>query len=511
MKTAIIAVPRLEPHRPPPGPAIVAKICKEQGHTVTAYDLNIKLYRHCLATGQSYHNYDGVFDKLIEPSDAQLEVINSFIEYWTNIISQEKYDYIMVGVFGESATWFAEKLFRQIRPMTNARIIVGGMGVGTTALINENFSFGENMRSQNLIDDYIVGEAEHNLIKCLNGETGPGINNSQFFQIDNIENLPLPDYSVFDLDEYEYLLNNRREIYITGSRGCVRKCTYCDVERFWPKYRYRSGQSIANEIVDNYERLGITRFYFTDSLVNGSLKVFSDFCDKLAGYNFKERINWSGQFIFRSKKSIPKDHFATMAAAGAEILYVGIETGSDRVRNEMGKNFNNEDLAYQFEECSQNNIKLMPLMFTGYVTETLIDHKENLEFFKHWQKYVADGTIIGIELGSNLMIFPGSPISRMIDEHQIKFLLDENQQPNPTLWYSELNPDLTLREQVRRKIEVHEAAIQYKWPVWRQKSRLQQLKKYVIQNKLHEKDHDFYQIVSDSNNKKTVIPIVKKI
>lgn len=507
MKTAIVAVPRLEPHRPPPGPAIVAKLCSNLGHDVTAYDLNIKLYRYCQHIGQNYHDYDGVFDTLAEPTTQQLQFLEEFIKHWCDIICQDDYDYIMVSVFGMSATWFAEKFLTQIRPMTDAKIIIGGMGVGTTSLIDETVSFGEKMRSRNLVNDFIVGEAEYNLVKCLNGESGPGINNSQFHQIDDIENLPLPDYGVFDLDEYDYLLTDRREVYITGSRGCVRKCTYCDVERYWPKYRYRSGQSIANEIIDNYERFGVTRFYFTDSLVNGSLKVFSDFTDKLASYNFKEPINWSGQFIFRSQKTIPRDHFATMAASGAEILYVGIETGSDRVRKEMGKNFTNEDIEFQLAECSRNNIKVMPLMFTGYITETLEDHKENLKFFKRWQKYVADGTIAGVELGSNLIILPGAPVSKMLDEHQIRFLLDKNQDPMAALWYSESNPDLTLREQIRRKIEVHESAIQYKWPVWRQKSRLQELQQYIIQNKLWEDQSVFYKIVGDQGHPKTVIPI----
>lgn len=508
MRTAVVAVPRLEPHRPPPGPAIVARVCKNLGHDVAAYDLNIKLFRRCQELGIDYNEFDSVFDKAAPPTHQQLIFLTGFINYWAQDLANKNYDYIMVSVFGDSATWFAERFFQTLRPLTSAKIVVGGMGVGTVSLVDESLSFGQRMRTQNLIDDFIVGEAEHNLVKYLKGNTGPGINNSQFNQIDDIENLPLPDYEIFDLNDYDYLLKNRREVYITGSRGCVRKCTYCDVERYWPKYRYRSGQSIANEIIDNYERLGVTRFYFTDSLVNGSLKVFSDFCDKLAAYNFKDQINWSGQFIFRSKKTIPKDHFATMAAAGAEILYVGIETGSDRVRNEMGKNFNNDDIAFQLEQCSQNRIGVMPLMFTGYVTETLQDHQENLEFFKRYQRYVADGTIIGVELGSNLIILPGSPVAQQIDQHHMMFLLDQDQQPSPLLWYSQLNPDLTLREQIRRKLEVHETAIKYKWPVWRQKSRLQSLKKYVIENKLWNDYTTFYKIVdNNTGSKKSVIPI----
>lgn len=508
MKTAVIAIPRLEPHRPPPGPAIVGRICRQLGHTVTAYDLNIKLFGHCQKHNQDYHAFDTVFDRAADPTPEQLLFLDSFISRWSHHIADQNYDFVMISVFGISATWFAERFLTQIRNLTTAKILLGGMGVGSVSLVDDTVSFGQRMRDAALIDDFIVGEAEHNLVKYLQGQTGPGINNSLFHQIDDIENLPTPDYSVYNLNEYDYLVPDRKEVYITGSRGCVRRCTYCDIEKYWPKYRYRSGQSIANEIIDNYERLGITRFYFTDSLINGSLKVFSDFCDKLAAYNFKNKINWSGQFIFRTQRTIPKDHFAVMAAAGAETLYVGLETGSDRVRRAMGKNFDNDDIEFQLDQCSRNKITVMPLMFTGYVTETLNDHRENLQFFKRFQRYVADGTIMGIELGMNLAILPGSPVAKMMEEHQLRFLLDQDQQPDITLWYSESNPELTHREQIRRKIEVHETAIKYKWPVWRQKSRLQSLKKWIVQNQLWEEKNIFYKIVdSDSSSKKTVIPI----
>lgn len=509
MKTLVIAVPRLETHRPPPGPAIVANICESQGHSVSAYDLNIELLVYCKSKGVDYYGFDSVFDLISAPSAEQEKIIVEFMDAWANKVASESYDYIMYAVFGRSGLWFAEKFLKVLRPLTSAKIVAGGMGIGTFSLTNAKTCFGERMRSQGLINDYIVGEAEHNLVKYFNGETGPGINNTDYNQIDDIENLPEPDYSYFDLDKYEYLYPGQREVYITGSRGCVRKCTYCDVERFWPKYRYRSGQSISDEIIRNYEKFGVTRFYFTDSLVNGSLKVFADMCDKLAAYKFETPIKWSGQFIFRPRRSVPKDHFATMAAAGADHLFVGIESGSDRIRFDMGKDFTNEDIDFQLEECSKYGIKIIPLTFTGYLTETLDDHLDNLKMFTRWKRYVADGTIVGIELGCNFTIYPGAPVEAMIESHEISFMLDQHGEPNIAYWQSGANPDLTIREQVRRKAEVHYTAIKHNWPVWRQHSRLRDFKNYIMRYQLWE-DQDFYKIVTDANNKKTVIPIINK-
>lgn len=505
-KTVVLSIPRLEPHRPPPGPAIIAKVCEQQGQEVTAYDLNIKFFNYCKKRNHDYHGFDQVWNRFANPSPEQSAIIEKFIDIWSNRVITENYDYIMLGVFGSSGTVFAKMFLEKIRPLTTAKIIIGGMGAGTTGLTNPEDCFGHQLKQQGLIDTYIVGEGEVALVKALNNEEGPGINNTEVSQVDDLDKLPQPDYKFYDLNEYDYLQPGEKEVFITGSRGCVRKCTYCDIERYWPKFRYRSGQNIADEIIDNYERFGITRFYFTDSLINGSFKAFNDMCEKLAAYKFDHPLSWSGQFIFRDRKSIPKDHFSTVKAAGADVLMVGIETGSDRVRFDMGKKFTNEDIDFQLEEFSKYGIHIVPLMFTGYITETLEDHRENLKIFERWQKYVADGTIVGMELGTSLIILPGAPVERMIDSHGLSFIVDSQMEPDLKLWWSESNPDLTIKERIRRKLEVHETAIKYAYPVWRQANRLTELKELILKHDLHKQElQKFYKLVPNGNDTKVAV------
>jgi radical SAM superfamily enzyme YgiQ (UPF0313 family) len=357
IKTAIINVPRLEPHRPPPGPAIIANICKAQGHNVVAYDLNIKFYHFCKLYNLDYYEFDLYWDKVVPLIGDKLDIVEKFIDYYCQELARGDFNYIMIGIFGHSGHIFSEIFLKKLRQCTSSIIVIGGMGVGSYSLLNHNQYFGNRMRELGYVDYFVVGEGESSIINILNNQPGPGINNPEFSQIEEINNLPIPDYSIYNLDEYDYLLPGIKEVFITGSRGCVRKCTYCDVERYWPKYRYRTGESIANEIIHNYETLGVTKFYFTDSLVNGSIKAFDDMCNKLANYKFDTKISWSGQFIFREQRSIPKDHYKMIAESGADILFVGIETGSDKIRAEMGKKFTNDDIEYQLAECSKYGVQ----------------------------------------------------------------------------------------------------------------------------------------------------------
>ena len=226
----------------------------------------------------------------------------------------------------------------------------------------------------------------------------------------------------------------------------MRRCTYCDVPYHWPKYRWRAGDNVAEEIISHYERFGVTKFYFTDSLVNGSMKSFSDMCNKLAAYKFDRKITWSGQFIIKPRNQVTDDYFDMIAAAGGTQFYVGIETGSDRVRWDMDKKFTNEDVDHHLHHFSRVGMKMFFLMLTGYVTETLEDHADTLVMFPRWQHYVADGTIRGIDLGPTLIILANTPLDHMREELGLSFV---NGDPKSWMdWNEEVMNDIAKTDYI---------------------------------------------------------------
>lgn len=477
MRNLVISVPRLEIHRPPISTAIVAETIRLEGAEVEAMDLNCDFF-HYVADRQTYYNYDEIWDRLREPSLNEIKNIIKFIKL--KLPTMDKYDRYWISVFGSSATLFTSILCRVIRKhLKNKIIILGGQGVQEMDIGENEQYFGTIMKKQGLCDMFLTGEGEKVIKLVLDGKNeGPGINNINSIQIDDLDTLPFPNYGFYDLDKYDYL-SKSKEVFIVGSRGCVRRCTYCDVARYWPKFRYRTGTNIASEMINHYEKHGVTQFYFTDSLINGSMKAFNDMCEILAKYNsdHKAGFSWKGQFIFRPMNQVPKDHFATVAAAGGKEFYVGVETGSDKIRWEMDKKFTNEDIDYQLEEFSKHNINVFFLMLIGYVTETLDDHKDTLKMFKRWQKYVATGTIKGIDLATGLKFLKDTPLERQMGQHEVYFLgSDEGQQTDSDMWQAHTNPDLDVPERVRRRIETHEEAIKYNWPIWRGEQRLSGVK-----------------------------------
>jgi len=483
MKNLLVAVPQLEVHRPPVSTALLAGILHGAGHTVSCLDLNIQMYTEW--GEREYYEYVDVWEKTREPTQEEIDKIKHFI--LEHLIPHcDNNTRVLISVFTSNSQIFTKLACQLVQAdYPQCEIILGGMGCTN--------GFGPYMLEEKLCNHVVYGEGEQALLNLLEGNTSyPGVDDEATqVQVNDLNTVSFPDYSDVNFDKYDYLYSGRREVNIVGSRGCVRKCTYCNVAAYWPKFRYRSGQNIADEIINYYEKHGVSQFYFTDSLINGSLKAFRDMCDKLANYNqtHKAGFSWGGQFIFKQKKTVTDDYFDMIAQAGGDQFYVGVETGSDKIRWEMDKKFTNEDIDYHLEHFRRVGLRCFFLMIIGYHTETLQDHHDNLAMYSRWQKYVATGTISGIDLSTTLMFLPDTPLERMIDSHGIVFPTsmveaDGSVVANPLIWTSKSNPDLTFEERIRRRIEVHHHAMEYKWPIHRGVQRLQSLYSHVEAYKL---------------------------
>jgi hypothetical protein len=146
---------------------------------------------------------------------------------------------------------------------------------------------------------------------------------------------------------------------------------------------YRSGKSIANEIIEVKQKYNRTTFKFTDSLINGSMKAFREMLHILADYNNTQtsnadKIQWHSQWIVRNYRQSPEEDYQLMKESGCYGVDVGIESFSEKIRFELGKKFTDEDMWYCFEMLHKYNIHHTLLMFVGHPYETDDDHSITL-------------------------------------------------------------------------------------------------------------------------------------
>ena len=460
-KTLVINTPYLEPHRPPIAGAILCEVARQNGHEVHAIDLNINLFRdnENLWWQNKKKTYSFVYD---------IDIVPEYLYEYNLTASTLDVDWILLSQLTMFDFASLYDLCKWLKGKTRAKIVVGGPGT--------EFKFnletcGELLYNKNLVDYYIQGEGEICLVELFKGNTKyPGINGIPAKQIEDIEVLPLPNYNYYNLDMYDYP-NNERDFYVYGSRGCVKKCTFCDIEKYWPKYRYRKGSSIAQEMIRYYETHGTKNFYFADSLLNGSLKEFSKFCATLNSYPDARNFKWSGFFIIRPSASHSKEVFDMIKNSGGFFLNVGIETGVDRIRFEMDKKFTNEDVDWHLENCSRVGLTNQFQLMTTWPSETSQEHLEYLEIFKRWRPYVADGTISSAAINGH----PGLLADTRLSADPNLYYTDDvkNQTANKVLFYrSKKNKDFTVAERYQRTINILTEARRQKWPLDRLETKL---------------------------------------
>ena len=470
MHICLINLPKYEIHRPPLSVAILATICDQENVSYQCLDLSLDIWQ---SLPEDFYAIDEFCITGRIDSDVQ-DRLQQLIDWRVQTVIEQRPDTVFaLSLLSYWSIRVCEMVCDSIRRLSSCQIIIGGPG-----LYDQNWV--ADMKRHNRIDHYIVGEGEIPFRSFLQKQPQvPGLDNFEYQQIDDLDQYcVIPNYSKLPIDQYPYL-DGVKNFYITASRGCVRRCGYCDVEHQWKKYRYRSAENVAQEMIAQYERHGVTEFFFTDSLINGSMKMLDELCDRLIEYkaaNPEANFHWKGQYIFRPKNLVKESHIEKMAQAGVSYLIVGLETGSDRVRYDMDKKHTTDDAEWFLEKFKQHGISCHLLMLTGWVTETLEDHAETMGLFARWQKYVASSTITGVELGSTLAILEHSPVGRRIGELEISMINNKEY-----LWYSAKNPDLTIHERFRRRVETHREAMKYHWPITRGQYRLDTIKRNFLE------------------------------
>jgi hypothetical protein len=244
---------------------------------------------------------------------------------------------------------------------------------------------------------------------------------------------------------------------------------------------------VVEEIVRGKKQFGATVFQFTDSLLNGNMKTWRDINRKLIlakqADSELEPIRYLGQFICRTKLDQTERDWELMAAAGADMLVTGFESFSPNVRRHMGKHYSNADIDFHFAQSAKHGIKNVCLMFVGYPTETQQDHEYNIEFLHRYQRYAKAGVIHMVRWGYTGMFHANNKLGY---DDQVSIVTDPDfakklkNLPRGIQdiamgfgWLNERNPTLTLKERIRRRLELHELSVTLGWPQTRSREELQ--------------------------------------
>jgi hypothetical protein len=414
-KTLVIAVPILVPDALPYGPAVVSGILKHHGYDSTVWDLNIDLYQRY--TKQWNTVVDLLGNRAYRPSANQKPSVKDILSTIRQLVRRKleeiQPNLILLSVFSSQSLDVLIPLTTMIKEfLPDCYLLIGGRGLDNTERLTRQ-KYGDFYSRYLPADCWYLGDAENNLIYVLENKI-KGVFRSPPVTSQDLENMPPAEWKGYDFPLYcENVLQNLR-MPVTGSKGCVRECTFCDVASSWPKFVYRKGEDIGRELVNAYREHGIRKFEFTDNLVNGSIKNFRAMNTYIIEHE-PNVFDYIGYAICRPKNEFPKSDFSAARIAGASRFKVGIESGSESVRFNMKKKFSNDDISWFAENCHDNGIEQLWLMFVGYPTETEEDFQASIDLLKNHSHLTGNG-LITVFLSLPMMMTSGSAFMRKYGE-----------------------------------------------------------------------------------------------
>jgi len=453
----ICIVPKIFPDAPTVGPAVLKSHIESAGFSCEVIDLNIKLYNEFKQHGDEdqFFDKDSAFrcrdiEKVDEVFGENYKKYKYVFDEWINLFKEKNPKWIGLSLLTVMSSAVAIKLSQLIREnLPETKIIWGGAEV-TRGRTKKYFEHG-------LIDHWISGDGEVPIINLLKGEIdNDGIDDRPPYQLIDINSVLVPNYNDITWNEYPFI-NQPEPVYITGSRGCVKRCDFCNVYEIWPKYVFRSGESIANEIIQVKQKYNRTTFKFTDSLINGSMKAFREMLHILADFNNTrntedEKIRWHSQWIVRNFRQSPEEDYCLMKESGCYALDVGVESFSQAVRFELGKKFTDEDMWWCFEMLQKYEIHHTLLMFVGHPFETDIDHQITLDTIKklyekgYSTKRVNEKKLMYVSMANTMMLSDDTPVWNKVKD-ELEY------------WYNDWNwkfRDNTLEVRLKRLEEAND-------------------------------------------------------
>lgn len=327
--------------------------------------------------------YSVFFIKLSKESIIKLdEVIYSLFNYLSEFIELVVNDF-NPGVFGctVNKTQFpaALHMYKAIKKINKNILTCIGGGIFTDSMAVGSPNYESMLKgTEACIDKVVLGRGEILLLKILNGEF---VNSQRVFskndlnvtEIKNFEQ-DIPDLSDFDLNYYLY-------VAATASYSCPFQCSFCTASKYFGEYIKRDINIVVDDIARLKSTYGKQIFFMTDSLLN---PVIDDLSNEL----IKQKVYVYMDSYLRVDQGVTRESTIKWRKGGLYRVRLGVESGSQRVLDIMGKNITIEQTKNTLKNLALAGIKTTTYWVIGHPEETEEDFQLTLELISECKNYI---------------------------------------------------------------------------------------------------------------------------
>jgi len=210
----------------------------------------------------------------------------------------------------------------------------------------------------------------------------------------NLDRLPFPSRHLIDKRDYS---EAEEGVAIQATRGCPFNCVFCCSLVMGRRVRFRSPKNVVDEmemIGEDYHE----RFRFVDDTLTINKHHTLQLCTEMISRDINAKWSCSTR-----ADCVDKYLLETMYKAGCEYIAFGVESGSERIRNEIvKKHLGDKDLSTAFRLCKEVGIETGCYLMMGFPNETKIELCQTANI-----GIELDASIIGVHL---TQLMPGTEL-----------------------------------------------------------------------------------------------------
>lgn len=246
----------------------------------------------------------------------------------------------------------------------------------------------------------LLGEAEWtllDLVHALVGRSGhdageiPGLayterSGSQIVRttarttMKGLDLLPFPARDLVDIGRYKTAWEEAHGFFalnLVASRGCPYKCNWCAKPIYGNSFNVRSPECVATEMLDLRDRFGADYLWFADDLFG----IREEWVQELAGH--VEQKKAVVPFKMQSRVDlIQEDTVRALQRAGCAEVWMGVESGSQKILDAMDKGTRVSQIESANERLKSSGIRSCYFLQFGYPGETWNDIEETIRLVR---------------------------------------------------------------------------------------------------------------------------------
>ena len=280
----------------------------------------------------------------------------------------------------------ARILVSAIRNNSKARIILGGP-----------HAIAWDMEKDGKVDQLVIGEGERAWAEIVGCEAPK-----------KIDDIPIPDYSLVDMDRFCGVqpLGAVPSMVMFCARGCPGQCIFCNTPVLWGnRARYRDPLNIVQQIELFNKQFGAREVFFQDDTFNANLPWATEIFQRMIARRFYEKMVF--RIDCRTNEKMLTEKFLELAKkAGVWSIFLGIESGSQKMLDGMKKHTTVEENKRAIQLCHQYGIQVQAAYVIGLPGET----KETLA---ETQKFITENQtqVLGCGFATP---FPATELDRIV-------------------------------------------------------------------------------------------------